>query len=197
MLKQIVRYCKATRELGLLYQRNVDDHTEKGEITLRGFTDAAYNCDPDEGKSHLGHFLSINNNVWKWQSSLSKTQPLDAQHAEIVSGSKLLRSIRWATYLLQHCHISFHQPVPFHTDSKSKIATMESPRITKRTNHIRPKYFDLRAAFQEKLIEFVHTPNTEMTADILTKSLNGMPFITHRTNLSVAKRAKDDEVHNR
>ena len=179
-LKQVVRYLKGTKQMGLLYKPKTPD------ITLNVHSDASYNSDYDTGRSFLGYCMKLNDCCWAWHSSLSKTVPKSTQHAEIIAGSKCLDSTRWALFLLEHTDVDYTQPIPFHTDNEAQIKTMTNPQTTKGSRHIRLHYFDLRDAHDTKVISFESTSTNELCADILTKALNGQPFRKHRSSLSIS-----------
>jgi hypothetical protein len=179
LMLHIVRYLNTTKEMGLLYKYKSND------LVMTAHTDAAFNADPDRGRSILGHCIDLNGCVWFWNSSMSKTIPQNAQHAEIVAGSKCLSNTKWVSYLLDHMGLEYCKPIPFHTDSQSKIATMENPQITRNSRHIRPKHFELRRCKEENLIEFKFIKTGELCADMFTKSLVGEPFIKFRSECSV------------
>jgi hypothetical protein len=191
LMKQIVQYTVNTKNMGLLYTRKSDD------IILTAHTDASYNSDPDQGLSTLVHCLDVNGCCWMWNSTMSKTIPQNAQHAEILAGSRCLMNLKWASYLLDHMGIKYEKPIPMKTDSQSKIATMENPCITKNSRHIRPKNFDLRKCREEGMIRFVHTRDGELCADQFTKSLVGKSFAKFRGDCSVhlLPNASDQEQH--
>jgi hypothetical protein len=179
LLKHIVKYLKQTNTMGLHYKPSTK------EINLETFTDASYNCDVDKGRSIYGYCLTVNKCCWVWHSSLSKTKPGSAQHAEVAAAYKALNDTRYASYLLNHCNVQYIKPIPFWMDNRAAIHTMTNPGITKESRFLRPKYFDIRDQQESKFISMTPISTDLLCADTLTKGLIGQAFARHRESLSV------------
>ena len=73
-------------------------------------------------------------------------------------------------------------PAIIYQDNMSTMALVEKGRSTsERTRHIDIQYFFIKDRVSNGDLRLVHLPTAEMTADILTKPLQGEAFKRHRS----------------
>ena len=75
-------------------------------------------------------------------------------------------------------------PVILHQDNKSAMAMMKAGRpIGEKSKHINIRHFFVKYRCDSNEISIQYTPTEQMTADILTKPLQGHAFKKHRNKL--------------
>jgi hypothetical protein len=83
------------------------------------------------------------------------------------------------------------ESITFYQDNKSAIWLTTEPTRYRRSKHILTKISYIREQNSLKTIQMEYLPTTEMTADVLTKPLQGSIFVKHVSTILGA-----DDYHN-
>ena len=73
-----------------------------------------------------------------------------------------------------------------YVDNQGGIDLANNPKYHDRTKHIDIRYHFIRDITQKGLVDLIHLPSNDNTADILTKSLPREKFEEHRTNMGLS-----------
>ena len=145
------------------------------KITISLFADSSFHTHSD-GKSHSGACISMGSGYVCWKSSKQSLTTKSSTEAELVAVSDQSALLFQAERFLLAQGITPKSKI-IYQDNKSTIQLLKNKRSSsQRTAHINTKYFFLREKYENKEIDIVHMPTDLMTADILTKALQGRVF---------------------
>nr|GEY65711.1 ribonuclease H-like domain, reverse transcriptase, RNA-dependent DNA polymerase [Tanacetum cinerariifolium] len=121
---------------------------------IHGFSDSSYGVNTQEGKGTTGIIF--------YYATAAATQAL------------------WLKRLLsKHTH-SQEEKITIHVDNKSAIALMKNPIFHGRSKHIDTKYHFIRECVEREDIQVEFVNGEYQRADILTKALPKIKFLTMR-----------------
>ena len=169
-VNRVLLYVIGTRDLALKF------HSDEG-VKLYATVDASYACHPDF-KSHSGCTLHIGRSSGTFHA-LSKKQTVTADSstvAEFVATHMVAKEIMWARSFLRSLGFPQSDPTILFEDNMSTIAMIHNHTNGNRTKHIEVRYNLIREQVPKRVIAVRHLPTTDMTSDILTKSLSPSPF---------------------
>jgi hypothetical protein len=199
-LKKVIRYIKQTLNVGILYDGSSIDPEGFPELVCYTDSDWAGDRS-DRRSTGGYVFLLLGGAVsWKSKKQgVVATSTAEAEYVALSEAVKesiwinrLLREIKTRTVeKYEFDEISYHNEetraqwepnlllapkstIPaqiIYADNQSCIRISENPRDHARTKHIDIRYHFVRHAVYNGLVIVKHVPTTEMTADILTKSL--------------------------
>ena len=168
----MVRYLKGTPELGIWYDRS-------GDNTLIGYSDADWGGDRASRRSTTGYIFLLNGGPISWGTRRQPTVALSTTEAEYMA---LCTASQEALHLrMLIADFGFPQPEPtlIHEDNQGCVALSNNPVFHKRTKHIEIRYHFVREQvneFKNIVVRFIRT--NDMLADIFTKPLNGIRFMS-------------------
>ena len=163
-MKQIFHYLKGTINLCIKYKKSADN-------CLVGFSDADWAGDMTDRHSTTGNLFMMSGAAIDW---LSKKQPvvaLSTTEAEYVALSAATQEVVWLSRLLTYIKAPLQRPILIKEDNQGTIAVARNPVSHKRTKNIDIKFHHVREALEDEIIDLMHCPTEQMTADILTKPL--------------------------
>ncbi|KAD7116621.1 hypothetical protein E3N88_03889 [Mikania micrantha] len=163
-IKQILRYVKGTRKLGLTYQRN-------GSGRLCGYSNSSHSIDKDDGRSTTGILLLYNGTPVAWNSQKQGTVALSSCEAEFMAATSAACQAIWMQRLLAELLNEKEERVMLKVDNQSALALMKNPVFHGRSKHIDARYHFIRECVERNQIKVEHVKGTEQKADILTKAL--------------------------
>ena len=119
--------------------------------------------------------------------SLSRKQKTNARNsteAELIGVYDALPSILHTRYFLEAMGYNVKHNV-IYQDNKSSITLERNGRTSasKRTKHIKIRYFFIKDMIAQQEVEVQHCPTKEMWSDILTKPKQGREFFLMRSKL--------------
>ena len=145
------------------------------------FADSSFHTHSD-GKSHSGACVSMGSGFVCWKSSKQSLTTKSSTKAELVAVSDQSALLFHAEKLLKGQGIIAEKKI-IYQDNLSTIQLLKNKKSSsQRTAHINTKYFFLREKIEAKEIDIRHMPSAQMTADILTKSLQGRTY-HHLSNM--------------
>jgi len=81
-------------------------------------------------------------------------------------------------------------------DNTSSIVISGGKKITRNTRHVDICYHHIRNLIQNSMIEVLHIPSRDMTADELMKTLGAIKFKEFRSLIELSKESLDIDENN-
>ena len=136
----------------------------------------------DDRHSTTGYLFLMSGAVIDW---FSKKQPifvLSTTEAEYVALSAATQEVVW---LNTDIKAAPQMPVVIKEDNQGTIALAKNPISHNRTKHIDIKFYYVREALEDGIINLIYCPTEQMTADILTKPLTCQRLETLRLEMEL------------
>nr|GEX66754.1 ribonuclease H-like domain, reverse transcriptase, RNA-dependent DNA polymerase [Tanacetum cinerariifolium] len=151
------QHMKSVRQV-LRYVKGTKDHRitykNNGGNKIHGYSDSSYGVNTQEGKETTGIIF--------YYATAAATQAL------------------WLKRLLSKLKHSEENKVTIRVDNKSAIALMKNPVFHGRSKHIDMKYHFIRECVEREDIQVEFVSGEYQKADILTKALPKIKFLTMR-----------------
>jgi hypothetical protein len=145
--------------------------------------DASYGVHCD-GRSHTGYVFSYGdtNSFLHARSYKQKLTAISSTDAEILAACSATQTAIWLRNL--HNEIMAHigqslESIILHQDNKSAIWLYKEPTRYRRSKHILTKVAFVRDNVATGVVTVDYLETDELQADMLTKPLQGEPFIKH------------------
>lgn len=177
--KRILRYLKKTKDLGLKYSKS-------NNVNIEGYVDADWSNDVNDRRSYSGFCYILSGSVISWSCSKQKCIALSSTEAEYVSISEAckeaayLRNLQYEVTKRMYCIALFN-------DSMSAQKLLLNPVFHNKTKHIDVRYHYCREMINENIVSVNYLCTSDMPADLLTKSLNGVKHYKHLDALGIVK----------
>jgi hypothetical protein len=167
-----MRYLRGTTKHGITYRSN-----PRGQFDLHAYTDADFagGALPD-GKSTSGYVFFLAGGPISWQSKRQSVVAISTTEAEYIGQAN---TVKHAVYLCQFMHalrLPVELPMPIYVDNQSAKTVAENAKFRVRTKHIAVPYHYQRQAIEDGTVKLIYKSTVDMTADGLTKPLNGQQF---------------------
>ncbi|KAL0279418.1 UNVERIFIED_CONTAM: hypothetical protein PYX00_000982 [Menopon gallinae] len=166
LAKRVLRYLKATPELGIKYSRNVKQ--------LEAFTDSDWAGNVDDRRSCSGNVLMLAGGPISWMSKLQSSVSLSTMEAEYVAIREVTKEVVYVSRLINHMLFRHYvkEPISVYCDNQSAIELSKNPVFHKRSKHIDIAYHYARELVEKGKIELKYLRTDEMIADVFTKPLS-------------------------
>ncbi|CAM6116227.1 unnamed protein product [Calypogeia fissa] len=199
----ILRYLKATSDLGLYYLRN-------SQLKLEGFSDSDWgNSCPDMRRSVGGYVFQLSSGPITWSSKRQPTVSRSTTEAEYKALSDAAQEGVYLKRLLEELQQQSHSPTALHCNNPLVVANISAasqpttqdlhiycdnvsatklarnPVFHARTKHIELHHHFVRERVLGGEITVQHISTSQQTADIFTKSLGRTKFEQHRHNIGI------------
>jgi hypothetical protein len=175
-LERGLKYLNAEPDIGIVLRPS------RGGVDITAFIDAAYGVHAD-GKSHSGLCIAIGSGPVFVKSTKQKIVSKSSTEAELIALSDGCSQVIWSRDLLLSLGYNIGAAT-IYQDNLSTMAMVENGRSTsERTRHINVRYFFVKDRVESGEITIEHMPTEKMTADGLTKPLQGEPFRAMRRRL--------------
>jgi hypothetical protein len=124
-----------------------------------------------------------------------KCNTKSSTETELISLADKLADVVWMRYFIECQGYDIDEYIIFQ-DNMSALSLEKNGRISssKRTKHIKAKYFLIKDYYDAGEIDVKFCPTDEMWADILTKPLQGQKFRDMRAFLQNCPRDYDDDA---
>jgi transposase InsO family protein len=194
--KRALRYLQHTSNFGITYG-GAGKHR-----SVTAFSDADWGNDKDTRRSVYGYVFLINGGAVSWKSKRQTVVALSSTEAEYMGYSEAAKEAIWLHRILAEIdqRTPIHQeeeqgkwgypPARIYVDNQGGIDLASNPKYHDRTKHIDIRYHFIRDATQKGLVQLVHLPSSENTADILTKPLSKEKFEGHRAGMGLGEVAR-------
>ena len=171
-LRRVLLYLKGTLSLKL---------TLKAEdlSAVRWWIDASYAVHED-CKGHTGATMTLGsegNGACTSGSWKQKLQGRSSTENELIAVHDVLPQVLWSRHFIESLGYTVEQNIIFQ-DNKSAILleTNGTASSSKRTKHIKSRYFYVKDCVERGEVEIEHCPTEEMWCDVLTKPKQGIGF---------------------
>tara|TARA_B100002003_G_C14152859_1_gene554651 strand:- start:307 stop:5016 length:4710 start_codon:yes stop_codon:yes gene_type:complete len=170
-LTKVVKYVNNTINYKSIYKYNTP-------IGITAYVDASFGCHSD-GKSRSGIAVMLCGGMIYTSSSKQKIVTKSSTEAELVALSDACDQIQWCIEFIKYQGLITRNNVILE-DNKSTITLIKTGKTSKRTRHIKVKYFGMKELIDNNILDIVYCETENMYADILTKPTVGRKFINLR-----------------
>ena len=169
-LLRVMGYVKRTRHTGIVLLGS-------GDLVLKGYIDAGFGSHAD-GKSHTGLVIMLGDACVEFKSSKQKIVTEDSTEAELVGASDRMPNVMYCYEFL--CAQGYDMPLPIlMQDNQAAIHWMTMGSGLSRNKHLRVRKFGIKELIDNQELVVEYCPTGVMSADLLTKSLQGNLFRMH------------------
>ena len=177
-IKRVLRYLKGTTSIGLTHSEDAENGDE-----LTAYVDADHAGDMDKGYSTTGVVVCLAGAPIDWKWVKQTVVSVSTLESEYVALSKACLMVVYLRHLLKTISIKQSAATVVFEDNMSAVSTSPSNKITPRTKHIDIKFHHVRSLVAGKVVDVKHIKAGFQKADILTKSLGAIKFISNRLML--------------
>jgi hypothetical protein len=176
--KRILRYIRATTDLGVFYRKGCEDE-------MLAYTDSDYAGDLDDRKSTSGYVFMLSGGAVAWSSKKQPVVTLSTTEAEFVAAASCACQCIWLQQILKQIGGTERKCVKVLCDNSSTIKLAKNPVLHGRSKHIDVRFHFLRNLTKDEVIDIEHCGTNEQLADIMTKPLRLELFEKFRAALGV------------
>ena len=148
------------------------------------YADSDWASDRITRKSTTDYLVKLANGIFSWNSRAQKSIALSSTEAEYMSLSDTSRQLVWIRTLFKELGIHLG-PIPLCSDNQGSIFLASNPVQEKRIKHIDLRYHYIREVIRQKQIELLFVEGAENPADLFTKNLGRIKFLTYREQLGL------------
>jgi hypothetical protein len=182
-VKRIMRYLKATIDLCLVYEGEIEP--------LIGFTDSDWAGDRETRRSTSGYVFNLGSGAISWSSKRQSSTALSSCEAEYIGQTQATKEAIWLRRLLKELQIAEEEgQAPAATiiygDNQGAIALAKNPQFHARTKHIDVQHHFVREKQHSGEVDLQYVPTDQQVADGLTKALPQDKFEVFRSALGLA-----------
>nr|GEY90361.1 ribonuclease H-like domain, reverse transcriptase, RNA-dependent DNA polymerase [Tanacetum cinerariifolium] len=172
-IRQVLRYVKGTKDYGITYKHN-------GGNKIHGFSDSSYGVNTQEGKGTTGIIFYYGESPISWSTQKQATVALSSCESEFIVATAAVTQALWLKRLLSELTHSQEEKITIQVDNKSAIALMKNTMFHGRIKHNDTKYHFIRECVERENIQVEFVNGEYQKADILTKALPKIKFLTLR-----------------
>jgi hypothetical protein len=183
----VLKYLKGTKHMKLTL-------TVDRMGVIRWWVDASYNAHED-CRGQTGAMMSLGRGAAISFSRKQKLNVRSSSEGELVGIDDALPHILWCRYFIESQGYTVEQNILFQ-DNKSTILLATNGRwsSSKRTKHIKSRYFFVKDKIDQGELEVQHMPTDKMWCDMLTKPKQGRGFRVDRSQIMNCEEDYDDEA---
>ena len=175
-VKRILKYLKGTRTLPL---RLTVDSLTSSKWVIDASHAVHWDC-----KGQTGAGMTLGKGAAVCFSRKQKGNTKSSTETELVGVDDAMPSVLWSLYFIQAqgyemTHAEIYQ------DNKSAILLETNGKMSssKRTKHIKSKFFFVKDKVDQGEVTIHHKPTDEMWIDVNTKPKQGRPFRVNRSHI--------------
>ena len=152
----------------------------------------------EDCRGQTGSLVTFGQGAVASSSNKMKCNTKSSTETEIISFADKLADIVWMRYFIECQGYTIDEYIVFQ-DNMSAMSLEKNGRVSssKRTKHIKAKYFLIKDYYDAEEIDIKFCPTDEMWADILTKPLQGQRFRDMRAFLQNCPRDYDDDAEHK
>jgi hypothetical protein len=175
-LVRVLKYLNGTRHMKLTL-------TVDSLNIIRWWVDSSH-MTHDDCKGHNGGMMLLGRGAVISMSGKQKLNVRSSTECELVGTYDILPTILWCKYFIESLGYEVEHNILMQ-DNKSAILLEQNGRMSssKRTKHIKARYFLIKDKIDQGDLEIKYCPTDEMWADINTKPLQGTKFYRMRAVL--------------
>jgi hypothetical protein len=172
-VKRVLGYLKGTLNMPLVLSAD--------SLTMsRWWVDAAYAVH-DDCRGHTGAGMSLGQGMVMSYSRKQKINTKSSTEAELVGVDDSLGYILWARYFMQEQGFDMEASLIYQDNmSAMLLETNGKASSSKRTKHIKVKYFFIKDKVDQGEVTIEHCPTEQMWTDINTKPKQGLAYRVFR-----------------
>jgi len=173
----VLKYVASTTDFGIQYSRG-----SSSEVV--GFSDADYGGDSDTRKSTTGYVFMLNGGAVSWSSKLQPTVAHSTMEAEYMAASSATKEALWLRKLMSDFGEQ-SSGLLLHCDNQASLNQLKFPASSAESKHIDIMHHFARERIARKEVLFMYCSTNEMIADVMTKSLPEVKFVTFRSMMGM------------
>ena len=173
-----MRYLKGTTSIGSTYNGDAENGDE-----LTAYVDADHASDIDKGYLTTGVVLYLAGAPVDWKPVKKPVVAVSTLESEYVALSKACLMIFHLRHLLKTISSEQSEATLVFEDNLGAVTTSRSNKITPRTKHIDVNFHHVRSLVADNVVDVKYIETGFRKADILTKSLGALKFISSRLML--------------
>nr|GEW88632.1 ribonuclease H-like domain, reverse transcriptase, RNA-dependent DNA polymerase [Tanacetum cinerariifolium] len=162
-----------TKDYGITYKHNRGNK-------IHGFSNSSYGVNTQEGKGTASIIFYYGESPISWSTQKQATVALSSCESEFIATTAAATQALWLKRLLSKLTHSQEDKITIQVDNKSAIALMKNPVFHGRSKHIDTKYNFIRECVEREDIQVEFVNGKYQKADILTKALPKIRFLTMR-----------------
>ena len=137
-VKRIFRYLRGTTDYTLCFH--------KGNLRLKGYSNADWVGDKDERKSTSGYAFILRGSAVSWCSNKQTYVALSTMESEYVACEAVVQEAVWLKRFLQCLGITTHseEAVTLYSDNTTALVYARDPKYHGKSKHIEIKYHFIR-----------------------------------------------------
>ena len=163
--KHLLRYLQGTKSRGIIY----GDAVNMTPIFC-SFADADWAMS-DARKSISGYVVICGGGPISWSSKQQAIVALSTCEAEYIACTHSARQIIWLRSLFAELGFPQNAPTILHCDNQGAVTCSHDPHSHARMKHMDIRMHFIRDCVNAGVINVVHIPGTENSADLFTKQL--------------------------
>ncbi|GJZ21642.1 ribonuclease H-like domain, reverse transcriptase, RNA-dependent DNA polymerase [Tanacetum coccineum] len=174
-MKAIRQYCLCKRD------KMIGIHLQANEETRYKIQDIATELNKRKKKRTTGIIFYYGESPISWSTQKQATVALSSCESEFIAATAAATQALWLKRLLgKLTQITRKKKITIQVDNKSAIALMKNPVFHGRSKHIDIKYHFIRECMEREDIQVEFINGEYQKADILTKALPKIRFLTMR-----------------
>nr|GEY83615.1 ribonuclease H-like domain, reverse transcriptase, RNA-dependent DNA polymerase [Tanacetum cinerariifolium] len=177
-VKQVIRYIKVTKEHGIIYKK-------EGDCRIICYSDSSYGINTDQGKGTTGIVFYFGESPITWCTQKQPIVALSSCESEFMAATGAACQALWLKRLLSELTGWEEERITLKVDNISAIALVRNPVFHGRSKHIDIRYHFIRECVENGHINVEHVSRELQRADILTKALPRLKFVTMQQMLRV------------
>ncbi|GJS39366.1 hypothetical protein Tco_0564409 [Tanacetum coccineum] len=177
-----------TKEHGIIYKK-------EGGCKITSYSDSSYGINTDQGKGTTGIVFYFGESPITWCTQKQPTVALSSCESEFMAATGAACQALWLKRLLSELTSWEEKRITLKVDNISAIALVRNPIFHRRSKHIDIRYHFIRECVENGHINVEHVSGELQRADILTKALPRLKFVTMRQMLGVQdlRRSNDQD----
>ena len=178
-VKHILKNLQRTRDYILVFRSE--------DLIPIGYTDSAFQSDPDFRKSTSRYVFTLGGGAISWRSIKQYCIVDPTMEAEYVPACEAAKEVVWLKKFLSDLGVLRMQQVPItlFCDNSGAVAQSKDPRNHKKGKHIERKYHIIRDIVTRGDVVVAKIENVNNLADPFTKTLPQRTFKSHLEGMGV------------
>jgi hypothetical protein len=187
-LVRVLKYLNGTKYMKLILG------ADEMKLNIHWYIDGSHQVHED-CRGQIGSLMTMGKGAAISSSNMMKCNTQSSTETELVSLHDKLPDVIWTRYFVECQGYDIDEYVIFQ-DNMSSLSLEKNGRISssKRTKHIKAKYFLIKDYYKSGEIDLRYCPTDVMWADVLTKPLQGQKFRDMRAFLQNCLRDYDDDI---
>ncbi|GJW10065.1 hypothetical protein Tco_1575892 [Tanacetum coccineum] len=160
-------------------------YKKEGGCKITGYSDSSYDINTDQGRGTTGIVFYFGEAPITWCTQKQPTVALSSCESEFMAATGAACQALWIKRLLSELTGWAEKRITLKVDNVSAIALVRNPVFHGRSKHIDIRYHFIRECVENGHINVEHVSGELQRADILTKALPRLKFVTMRQMLGV------------